>query len=91
MTPQQVGAVPLPTACLEHHRSDGERREGVVRRLVPPEPVVLVGDAGKGPLAGQRERVPVHVLRAPGAVGGFAVNVPSRRGSSFGPYRPEMT
>src|SRR5829696_3220646 len=51
-----VGAVPLPAAGLQHHRTGAERGQGVVRGLVPAEPVVLLRDARQRPLAGELER-----------------------------------
>ncbi len=63
--PQQLCSVPLTTSHLEHDRIEAVRRKQAIRRLVSPEPVVLLDDAGQGALARQREgsheRSPCHI------------------------------
>ena len=56
---QQVGAVTLAAAHLEHRRSRHLREEVMVGGLVAAEPVVLGRDARHGALAGERHRVGV--------------------------------
>ena len=52
----QSGAVALTAARLQHGRTCAVGQQCPVRRFVPPEPVVLLGDPGHGSLAGQVQR-----------------------------------
>ncbi|SHW34897.1 Uncharacterised protein [Mycobacteroides abscessus subsp. abscessus] len=53
---QHVGAVALTAARLQHATSRAQAAEPLVDDLMAAEPVVLLGDAGHGPLSGQRQR-----------------------------------
>ena len=65
---QEVGAVSLAAAHLEHRRSRHVRDEVPVGGFVAAEPVVLGRDAGHGALAGERQRVRVVSSSAARAV-----------------------
>ncbi|GAB3595239.1 hypothetical protein GCM10027446_20200 [Angustibacter peucedani] len=54
--PDDVRAVALAAPGLEHVEPGAARREVLVGREVPGEPVGLVPDAGGGALAGERQR-----------------------------------
>jgi hypothetical protein len=53
---EQVGAVALAAGHVDHAPPDRPPRDPAVHHEVALEPVVLLGDVGQRPLAGQRER-----------------------------------
>ena len=73
---QHVGAVALAAGHVDHAQAADPRRDPLVDDEVAPVPVVLLGNVGQRPLAGQRQR------RHP-----LAAGLPAGISSVTGPHR----
>ncbi len=65
----QCRAVTLAASDLEHQMAAQVGEQGLIGRLVPPEPVVLRRDPGQGAFAGERQRAGIVDLQGWGLRG----------------------